>query len=95
VLNTHFVSSIFGSGKRDFMSITVYTKPACVQCNATYRALDKEGIDYAVVDITEDAEARDYVMALGYLQAPVVVAGDDHWSGFRPDRIKTLSANAA
>ena len=35
-----------------------------------------------------DGEARDYVMALGYLQAPVVVAGDEHWSGFRPDRIK-------
>lgn len=77
------------------MSITVYTKPACVQCNATYKALDKAGIDYAIVDITEDSDARDYVMALGYLQAPVVVAGDDHWSGFRPDRIKTLSANAA
>jgi glutaredoxin-like protein NrdH len=25
-----------------------------------------------------------------YLQAPVVVADDDHWSGFRPDRIKAL-----
>lgn len=77
------------------MSITVYTKPACVQCSATYRALDKEGIEYNVVDITQDAEARDYVMALGYLQAPVVVAGDDHWAGFRPDRIKSLTANAA
>ncbi|BBZ34496.1 redoxin NrdH [Mycolicibacterium confluentis] len=73
------------------MSVTVYTKPACVQCNATYKALDKAGIEYNVVDITTDPEARDYVMALGYLQAPVVVAGDDHWSGFRPDRIKTLA----
>ncbi len=77
------------------MSITVYTKPACVQCNATYRALDKAGIEYSVVDISEDPAARDYVMALGYLQAPVVVAGDDHWSGFRPDRIKTLATSAA
>ncbi|MGF7124140.1 redoxin NrdH [Rhodococcus sp. TAF43] len=77
------------------MSITVYTKPACVQCNATYRALDKAGLEYDIVDISENPEARDYVMALGYLQAPVVVAGDDHWSGFRPDRIKTLTANAA
>ena len=72
------------------MAITVYTKPACVQCNATYKALDKVGVEYAVVDISEDSEARDYVMALGYLQAPVVVAGDEHWSGFRPDRIKAL-----
>ncbi len=71
-------------------TITVYTKPACVQCNATYKALDKNGLDYEVVDITEDSEARDYVMALGYLQAPVVVADDVHWSGFRPDRIKAL-----
>ena len=52
------------------------------------------GLAYEVVDITEDSEARDYVMALGYLQAPVVVAGDDHWSGFRPDRIKALAGAA-
>lgn len=77
------------------MSITVYTKPACVQCNATYRALDNQGIAYEKVDITLDSEARDYVMALGYLQAPVVVVGsDEHWSGFRPDRIKALAASA-
>jgi glutaredoxin-like protein NrdH len=73
------------------MTVTVYTKPACVQCNATYKALDNQGVSYEVVDITEVAEARDYVMALGYLQAPVVVAGQDHWSGFRPDRIKALA----
>lgn len=76
-------------------TVTVYTKPACVQCNATYKALDKQGVDYAVVDITTDPEARDYVMALGYLQAPVVVAGEDHWSGFRPDRIKALATAVA
>ncbi len=73
-------------------AITVYTKPACVQCNATFRALDKAGVDYATVDITVDSDARDYVMGLGYLQAPpVVVAGGQHWSGFRPDRIAEVS----
>jgi glutaredoxin-like protein NrdH len=46
------------------------------------------------VDITLDPEARDYVMALGYLQAPVVVTESDHWSGFRPDRIKALAGAA-
>ncbi|WP_205877053.1 redoxin NrdH [Mycobacterium camsae] len=76
------------------MSITVYSKPACVQCVATYKALDKQGIDYRKVDITLDPEARDYVMALGYLQAPVVVADNAHWSGFRPDRIKALAETA-
>jgi glutaredoxin-like protein NrdH len=78
------------------MTVTVYTKPACVQCNATYKALDKQGIAFEKVDISLDSEARDYVMALGYLQAPVVVVGkDNHWSGFRPDRIKALAGAVA
>jgi glutaredoxin-like protein NrdH len=76
------------------MSITVYSKPACVQCNATYRALDKAGVDYTIVDISMDPAARDYVMALGHMQAPVVVAGSDHWSGYRPDRIRALTESA-
>ena len=74
------------------MNITVYTKPACVQCNATYKALEKQGIAYEKVDISIDSEARDYVMALGYLQAPVVVTDDEHWSGFRPDKISALAS---
>jgi len=31
-------------------------------------------------------------MSLGYLQAPVVVTPDAHWSGFRPDRLNALAA---
>jgi len=77
------------------MSITVYSKPACVQCNATYRALDKLGTEYTVVDISEDADARDYVMSLGHLQAPVVIVDGEHWSGYRPDRIKALGERLA
>ena len=77
------------------MAITVYTKPSCVQCNATYRALDSKGIEYEVLDLSEDPAALERVKSLGYLQAPVVVAGDAHWSGFRPDRIKTLAVVAA
>ena len=72
-------------------AITVFTKPMCVQCNATFRVLDNAGISFTKIDITEDPEARDYVMALGYLAAPVVVTGDAHWSGFRPDRLRALA----
>lgn len=49
------------------MSITVYSKPACVQCTATTRALDRQGIDYTVVDVSEDAKAFALVQELGYL----------------------------
>lgn len=74
------------------MSVTVYTKPACVQCNATYRALDKNGVAYKTVDISQDAEALERVRALGYMQAPVVMTESEHWSGFRPDKISELAA---
>lgn len=74
------------------MTVTVYTKPSCVQCNMTYRALDKNGIEYNTVDITEDAAALELIKGMGYMQAPVVVAGEDHWSGFQPDKINALAA---
>ncbi|WP_405375266.1 MULTISPECIES: glutaredoxin-like protein NrdH [unclassified Microbacterium] len=74
------------------MAITVYTKPSCVQCNATYRALDSKGIEYNILDVSADADALEHVKSLGYLQAPVVVTDEDHWSGFRPDKIDELAA---
>ncbi|WEF25246.1 glutaredoxin-like protein NrdH [Paracoccus sp. S3-43] len=73
------------------MTITVYSKPACVQCTATTRALDARGLSYDVIDLTEDEAAMERVMALGYRQAPVVVAGESHWAGFRPDMIGRLA----
>ena len=76
-------------------AITVYSKPACVQCNATYKALDRNGLDYQIVDTTDNPHARDHVMSLGYFQAPVVVTENQHWSGFRPDHIKNLTRTAA
>lgn len=77
------------------MAVTVYTKPSCVQCNATYRALDNQGIEYEILDLSEDATALETVKELGYLQAPVVVADGDHWSGFRPDKIAELAGRLA
>ncbi|WP_108484354.1 glutaredoxin-like protein NrdH [Oceaniglobus ichthyenteri] len=72
------------------MNIIVYSKPACVQCTATTRALDLRGLDYRVIDLTQDANAMQEVAAMGYRQAPVVVADGAHWAGFRPDMISQL-----
>ena len=73
------------------MNITVYSKPACVQCTATTRALDRQGLDYDIVDVSADADAFALVQSLGYRQVPVVVAGGQHWAGFRPDMISALA----
>lgn len=82
------------------MRVTVYSKPSCVQCDGTKRSLNKAGIEFTEVDLTEHAAALEYVTEdLGYAQAPVVVIEDgtdeSHWSGFRPDRIKALARTAA
>lgn len=77
------------------MTITVYSKPSCVQCTATKKALDKAGVGYDEVDISVDDAARDYIMGLGFKQAPVVIppAGESEaWSGFRPDKTKAAIA---
>lgn len=74
-------------------TITVYTKPACVQCAATFRALDKAGLHYQKIDVTQDGEGHDYILRLGYLRVPVVhVSPTLHWSGFRPDRLAGVAA---
>lgn len=76
--------------------ITIYTKPACPQCTATLRTLDRYRVPYRTVDTTADPDARDFVMALGYLSAPVVyVSPATHFSGFRPDRLAALAAPRA
>lgn len=72
------------------MSVTVYTKPRCVQCNATYKALDKEGIEFKSVDISVDTEAYEALVAEGHQSAPVVKSPIGDWAGFQPDKIKEL-----
>lgn len=74
---------------------TVYSKPNCPACDATKRQFDKRGVAYEAVDITQDEAAFQLVRDLGHQQVPVVVAGTDHWSGFRPEKIKELQTLAA
>jgi len=74
------------------MNVTVFSKKPCPQCDATFRQLDKkkdaEGrtlIEYTVVDITTEPGAKEFITEqLGYLQAPVVLIHEGHWSDFRP-----------
>ena len=71
---------------------TVYTKDNCVQCDATKRMMDKIGIEYETINITQNPEELDKLIELGYRAAPVVVADGDSWAGFQPDKITALAA---
>ena len=72
------------------MQITVYTLPACVQCDSTMRMLTKAMVDFEVIDLSTDPAAMERIKELGYTQAPVVEAGNQHWSGFRMERLQSL-----
>jgi glutaredoxin-like protein NrdH len=72
------------------MTITVYTKPSCVQCDATKRTLDKIGVGYTAIDVTQDEAAFDMLVEKGFKAMPVVNAGDDWWSGFNPEKLNGL-----
>lgn len=69
---------------------TVYVQPACVQCNATKRFLDKHDIDYETIDISEDPQSLELIVGMGFTAAPVVITDDDSWSGFQPDKLENL-----
>jgi glutaredoxin-like protein NrdH len=75
------------------LKVTVYTLPVCVQCDRTKKLLDREGIEYDTVDLSFEPELADKFKEEGFLQAPIVVVGNDgrRWGGFRPDLIKELA----
>lgn len=72
------------------MSITVYTTPACVQCNATKKHLDRRGLEYEVVDLSTNPAVLQALLEEGYSQAPIVRHGDKTWSGYRPADIDAI-----
>lgn len=71
------------------MTIRVYTKPDCRQCDMTKRLLDREGVSYVTEDLTDEGNLA-AAKALGHTSAPVVVVGEESWAGFQPEKIKAL-----
>jgi len=71
--------------------LKIFTTPACVQCETTKRYLDRQGVDYQVVDLATDSNAMEEIRAKGFTQAPVVMTDSDIWSGFRLDKLKQFA----
>lgn len=75
-------------------TLTVYSKPGCVQCDATYRALRKFDLPYEVVDVERTPGIANELRYRGFASLPVVDApGEPAWSGFQPGRIKNVAAS--
>ena len=59
-------------------SFTMYSTPWCGYCYRLKAQLDREGIEYAMVDITEDPSAAELVQSVngGNQTVPTVVFAD-------------------
>lgn len=68
-------------------TVRIYTKPDCQPCKAVKRWLDKRGIEYEAVDVTQSPQDLEAIKALGYAGVPVTVVSngdpetDPHWQG--------------
>lgn len=84
------------------VTITVYGKPGCVQCEYTRKALDNakpNPLPYKYIDVTTDAEALETLSINGFSSVPVVKVDindqqADIWTGFRIDKIRNLQPSS-
>lgn len=73
-------------------SVTVYTTPLCVPCEALKRALKARGVPFRAVDLLMDEEAADRLEAQGIRSAPALEIDGRFYTGaaLADDRLDTL-----
>jgi glutaredoxin-like protein NrdH len=70
--------------------IKLFTKPGCQGCRQSKKFLERRGVAFQTVDVTEQPDAVDQIRDMGYASLPVLVTDQGHWSGFQPDRLAQL-----
>lgn len=85
---TENVSTITETAQRAEAEVTIYTTPDCVACAATKRALDKAGVAYDSIDLSEHPELVEMFKAQGLQRAPIVEAEGDRWAGHNPVKLR-------
>lgn len=72
------------------MSVVVYSNPNCIQCEQTKKYLTLKEIPFESKMIDKSPEIHSLIEEKGYRSAPIVVAGEDSWSGFRLEKLSAL-----
>lgn len=71
--------------------VIIYSNPSCIQCEQTKKYLTLKGIEFESKMLQNSPEVMPLIEEKGYTSAPVVVAGDLSWSGFRLDKLSALA----
>lgn len=71
--------------------IKIYTKNNCMPCKMTKQWLKNNGVDFKEVNVEEDLEAFNELVAMNLRTLPVVFHNDELISvGFQPQNLKGL-----
>ena len=73
----------------------MYSQPNCMPSRAPVRKLNALGAPFTKVDVSQNDEALNRILDLGYQQTPVIVVGDEHWGGYSPDKLAWAAAHVA
>ncbi|QGJ90204.1 NrdH-like glutaredoxin [Mycobacterium phage SheaKeira] len=75
-----------------FAPVTIYTQPGCRPCHRIMQFFDDAGVEYDVVDLTRNVEAKTYVTdVLKVTSVPVIVTDvRDPIVGYQPDEVHDL-----
>lgn len=76
------------------MSVIVYSKPNCPNCELSKRDMDILGIEYQVIDISQDIGSLERLKSQGFRSVPVIQTENDVWSGYNQEKIKGLVSYA-
>lgn len=61
--------------------ITVYTKTDCQFCDMAKALLESRGVEYKTVNVSEQSEARDFLIENGHRSVPQIFRGTTHIPG--------------
>lgn len=71
--------------------IKIYTKNNCVQCKQSKLWLQNHGLDYKEINVDNELDAYNYLMANNLRTLPVVFnKGELIAMGFQPQKLKKL-----
>lgn len=70
------------------MNVTVYTMHGCNACNHAKEFLSRNGVKFTELNVSEDAQAREELLAMGYRAAPVIKVDNQTMLGFDAEKLR-------
>lgn len=57
--------------------LKIYSKSNCPHCDSAKQFLESKGIEFEVVDIEKDSEAREFMIGEGHRSVPQIYNNDE------------------